>query len=285
MTQPSGWYDDPHDPTYLRYFDGVIWTENRAPKASPTAAQSTIGLAQAPTQARFDGGPPVDQAYGQRPPYGRQPGQQQGQQQPGHPYAPMPPQGGYGVTLGGMTTPDGVPLASWGQRAGAYVLDYLILGVVTAVLGGYFLYRLFQWYLAVLNDIVQQSANGASPVIDQAALTSQLLGYLWPYVVIAGVTQIAYNTFFLTRKGATPGKMALGLAVRRRDRPGHLSVVDALKRQALPVGSSLLGIIPLLGTVISLLPILDLLWPLWDGKRQALHDKIADTNVVLTRPR
>ena len=62
----------------------------------------------------------------------------------------MPPQGGYGVTLGGMTTPDGVPLASWGQRAGAYLLDSLILGLVSTVLGGYFLYRFFQWYLAVL---------------------------------------------------------------------------------------------------------------------------------------
>jgi uncharacterized RDD family membrane protein YckC len=27
--------------------------------------------------------------------------------------------------------------------------------------------------------------------------------------------------------------------------------------------------------------ILDLLWPLWDDKRQALHDKIAGTNVVV----
>lgn len=282
MTQPSGWYDDPHDPTHLRYFDGVIWTENRAPKASPTVAQSTIGLAQAQaesqaqaqTRAGSPGGPPADQPYGQQSPYGQQP-----------PYGQMPPQGGYGVTLGGMTTPDGVPLASWGQRAGAYVLDYLILGVVTAVLGGYFLYRFFQWYVGVIGDIVRQSANGATPVIDQAALTSQLLGYLWPYLVIAVVTQIVYNTLFLTKKGATPGKMALGLAVRRRDRPGHLSVVDALKRQALPVGCTLLSLIPVLGTIVSILPLLDVLWPLWDGKRQALHDKIADTNVVLSRQR
>ena len=29
--------------------------------------------------------------------------------------------------------------------------------------------------------------------------------------------------------------------------------------------------------------IADLLWPLWDAKKQAVHDKIARTNVVLVR--
>jgi len=32
-------------------------------------------------------------------------------------------------------------------------------------------------------------------------------------------------------------------------------------------------------------PLIDGVWPLWDSKRQALHDKIADTNVVLGRQR
>ena len=32
-----GWYDDPHDPLLLRYFDGVLWTANTTPRESPTA--------------------------------------------------------------------------------------------------------------------------------------------------------------------------------------------------------------------------------------------------------
>ena len=32
-----------------------------------------------------------------------------------------------------------------------------------------------------------------------------------------------------------------------------------------------------------IIKILNLLWPLWDDKRQALHDKIAKTNVVVKR--
>jgi len=29
--------------------------------------------------------------------------------------------------------------------------------------------------------------------------------------------------------------------------------------------------------------LLDVLWPLWDDKKQAIHDKIAGTNVVRVR--
>ena len=37
------------------------------------------------------------------------------------------------------------------------------------------------------------------------------------------------------------------------------------------------------GNIASFYPVLDGLWPLWDSKKQAVHDKIARTNVVLTR--
>jgi uncharacterized RDD family membrane protein YckC len=39
--------------------------------------------------------------------------------------------------------------------------------------------------------------------------------------------------------------------------------------------------IQVLSAVVSMLSLLDYLWPLWDSKRQALHDKIADTQVVM----
>ena len=39
-------------------------------------------------------------------------------------------------------------------------------------------------------------------------------------------------------------------------------------------------LIPLVGTFIGLLNLVDLLWPLWDGRRQALHDKVANTLVT-----
>jgi hypothetical protein len=35
--------------------------------------------------------------------------------------------------------------------------------------------------------------------------------------------------------------------------------------------------------VFGLYPLLDDLWPLWDDKKQAIHDKLAKTNVVRIR--
>ena len=41
-----GWYEDPHDPLLLRYFDGVVWSAHTTPRRSPTADSSTkIGRA------------------------------------------------------------------------------------------------------------------------------------------------------------------------------------------------------------------------------------------------
>ncbi len=40
------------------------------------------------------------------------------------------------------------------------------------------------------------------------------------------------------------------------------------------------GFVPVLGSLLGLYPLLDVLWPLWDDKKQALHDKVAKTNVV-----
>ncbi len=35
--QPAGWYPDQEDPSLLRYWDGSMWTKNRAPIPPPTA--------------------------------------------------------------------------------------------------------------------------------------------------------------------------------------------------------------------------------------------------------
>jgi uncharacterized RDD family membrane protein YckC len=42
-------------------------------------------------------------------------------------------------------------------------------------------------------------------------------------------------------------------------------------------------LLPLLSLPAALFVLLDGLWPLWDGRRQALHDKAAGTNVVRRR--
>jgi hypothetical protein len=46
---------------------------------------------------------------------------------------------------------------------------------------------------------------------------------------------------------------------------------------------SVLGSVPVLGGVLAIYPVVDDLWPLWDPHNQALHDKVARTNVVRVR--
>ena len=295
MSQRAGWYDDPENSDHLRYFDGVVWTANTTPKAPPAPAAPTTPIPQAPSGAAAGyaqpGSPP--QQYGQPPygdqQYGQQPyGQPQYRQQPygqpqyGQPgYASAPP--AYGTPLGMKTTPDGQPLASYGQRVGAYLLDYLIVGITTLVAASYWISQFIQWYVRFINDIIGEAEQGGQPAFDQASMQNEIMGYLWPIAAVSILVHVVYHTFFLVRFGATPGKMAVGISVRLRDRPGPLRVVDALKRQVIAVGSGLLGFIAVVSLFTSLAVFLDLLWPLWDERRQALHDKIAGTNVVVKR--
>jgi uncharacterized RDD family membrane protein YckC len=109
------------------------------------------------------------------------------------------------------------------------------------------------------------------------------MGYVLPISLISFAVTIIYQVAFLTWRGATPGKMAVGISVRLRDTPGNPTFLVALKRQTIYVGTSLLSLVPGIGASSVIIKILNLLWPLWDDKRQALHDKIAKTNVVVKR--
>ena len=83
---------------------------------------------------------------------------------------------------------------------------------------------------------------------------------------------------------ATPGKLLLGLRVRLRERPGPMPLPTVLLRWVGQFGvGRRLGLIPFVGTIGSIYSLLDYLWPLWDDKKQAIHDKIAKTNVVRVR--
>ncbi|HEX2706102.1 MAG TPA: RDD family protein [Candidatus Lustribacter sp.] len=305
MSVPSGWYDDPENPENLRYWDGVLWTAHRQPKKSPTADQSRIGraypVAPASHPTGVSGTAPMDQPGPGAPPQspwttpsagqGTQPTSGQPTQpsygQPSYPpVAPMPgayPPGAWAIT--GPTTPDGQPLAGWGTRLGAYLIDAIIASIVALPLTGYPLVKFIQAYASVMSDVVDQIQRGvADPVLpDTTEFAASVLGWLVWFSLANLLVVVLYQTFFLVRTGATPGKKLLGLAVRLRDKPGPLTVAVALRRQLVTVGSSLGSLIPVVSFVIALLPLVDGLWPLWDEKRQALHDKIAATNVVKTR--
>lgn len=239
MTQiPAGWYPDPAQthPARQRYWDGTGWTEHThdpAP-AVPTAASPASAPPPFPSYAAYAPAPPLYVA---------------------------PP----------ATTPDGVPLAGWWWRVLARVLDGFIMIplyalVVVPVIAS-------QWdSLRQWADDTRYAADHGLPAPPAPAVFNLTSGpgiTLWLSVLAIAVV---YEIVFLLWKQATPGKLLVGLRVRRRESPD------------LPAGAvfARVGIV-LLGQLCGLFTLLDDLWPLWDDKKQALHDKVARTNVV--RPR
>ncbi|GAA2742692.1 hypothetical protein GCM10009868_13630 [Terrabacter aerolatus] len=263
--QPSGWYDDPSNADMLRYWDGVSWTNHTAPKKSPTLSQSTIGLPQQGTPGQA----PADRTGAATPTTPMQ----QGTGWPSASQAPQQqtPQGYYQQAPANAqwmhnikTTADGVPLASWGKRVAAWLIDGVLLGIV----GGAVAWAATPALQQTMSRLFDAASRG-----DQAAATqlqSELIGPSVQFGIVLWLVVTAYCLVFWTTTGQTLGKMALGISVRRAAEPGPLPLGTALLRR----------VVPLAGQFLSLLTLIDYLWPLWDDKRQALHDKVASTQVV-----
>ena len=256
---PPGWHPDPAGPApgrppLLRWWDGTAWTQHVAP-AYPPSYPPSYPPTYPPAQA----------------------------------VRPAPPPG--------PTTPDGVPLAGWGSRALAYLIDGVAIGVVANLLAlpaQIALQRDFQR----LGEEFQRRADadpdhpGFRLLVDGMAdaLRDHAVWLALPSLVVV----LAYQVGMLRWRGATLGKLAVGLQVRRREAPGRLPwraillrvLVQFVVAQALVLvvfsGGSLAALV-VANLLVSVFTLADLLWPLWDDKRQALHDKAAGTNVVRVR--
>lgn len=180
------------------------------------------------------------------------------------------------------TTPDGEPLAGWGARLGAYLIDSLLLGVLVVVVALPLEIPLVRIYTDYIRETVDASSTGAAPP-DVMGFYGAILPRLVGMVLIQAVLGYLYFGFFYTTRGASLGKQWLGLRLRLREQPGNLTWGRYTKRWLVQYGVGILGAIPLVGGAVSIYLLLDGLWPLWDDKRQALHDKFAGTNVVRTR--
>lgn len=264
MSTPSspGWYENPDNPEELRYFDGILWTANTTPLRKR--------VHQGPVVVPPTSGPP------QRPEgWGPQPHQQTG---PPDPRSAMPGSGQPGAA-GGSGPVGQAGLAPYGLRVLAYILDTIVVGFLSLILGGWFLWRAIEpVYERFDTAMAAGDVNAMSSAIAEARL-----GYLAAFLGVQLLVLLAYQIFFLTRWSATPGKLAVGISVRHVDRPGPLDVDTAVRRagfQAVLQALTNLPLVSLLGTVFV---VMDLVWPLADTRRQALHDKVAKTIVIRGR--
>ena len=96
-----------------------------------------------------------------------------------------------------------------------------------------------------------------------------LMGVVGLSALIGIALGAAYEVYFLSTQGATPGKMALGLRVVRPD-GGPISPMLALGRHfALWIS----GIILMIGYIMAA----------FDPEKRALHDRICETRVIYSR--
>lgn len=184
------------------------------------------------------------------------------------------------VRAGQPTTPDGQQLAGWWARVGATVIDGAILFPVGLVLALPFYLDLFRAYASFVRDGME-AADTAPTTSDQLGLLQDIWLPVVGAALVGILVNLVYTSAFLRWRGATPGKMALGLEVRLRAAPGRLSWATIGRRWIAQNLGSLVAWIPFVGIIGSAYSLMNVLWPLWDDKRQALHDKFARTNVVV----
>lgn len=164
---------------------------------------------------------------------------------------------------------------------GAYLVDWIVLRILNVIFAGWAVWLASRDYLTFIWD----AAAANDPERLERVTPEELLGlfdvqYLLVALGIGMLVRCLYEVIFLSRWAATPGKLALGLSVRRVDRPGWPSAGTAFMRALLPMATMLLSAISCFSTAVTAA---DLLWPIKDPQRQTLHDKIAGTLVVRGR--
>ncbi|TMQ95132.1 RDD family protein [Actinomadura soli] len=218
--------------------------------------------------------PGGQQPYGQQPPYGQEPYGQQpyGQQQPygeqpygQQPYGQQPygqqPYGqqgyeaapGYG---GGMGYADpSVGLASRWARLGAAIVDLILLGIVSSLISIPFI----DWGRVFDPEPGDSFYSGGQAATNAIGI---VLGFLYYWLMHA-------------KWGQTLGKMLLRIRVVREHDRQAITTGQAVGRSAF---------YSVLGGICGCIGLIDVLWILWDPRKQALHCKVARTVVVKAEP-
>jgi uncharacterized RDD family membrane protein YckC len=167
----------------------------------------------------------------------------------GYEPAPPPPTG----AAPGRAVPSERQLADWWVRAGAFVLDQIVMVGIAVI-------------IAVVVILI---------VGDQTTGTTEIVVY-----AVAIPASFLYAPLLMMRRGErngqTLGKQALGIrVVRTTDQP--VGFWNGFLRNG--IAQQLL-----IAITFYVYALFDYLWPLRDAQNQALHDKIAKTWVVRTAP-
>jgi uncharacterized RDD family membrane protein YckC len=181
----------------------------------------------------------------------------------GYTTAPPPGAGGpppavaFGGPVAGRYT-----LAGWWRRAGAHIVDGLIIGVLALIL---------------LVAITAPFSIGFF-VNDTVGVGAVVVGLIFACVCVF-VAALVYAPAMMARtNGRTLGRMATGIRVVRANGEPFTFGFAMLREVAVKwllfnaIGGSV---------TFGIAPLIDYLWPLWDEENRALHDYVVNTRTVL----
>jgi uncharacterized RDD family membrane protein YckC len=179
---------------------------------------------------------------------------------PQAPASPEAPPGGWQQPIARPVSGwEGRPLASWGSRVAAQLIDWVILLIPAAI----------------LTAIVIGAAVGDDDTSWWAIVGSTLLG-----IAVFALLSLLYAPLLMMRSGQrngqTLGKQMIGITVVRDNGQalgfGYSALREVVvKNLAVGVASSIIPFVPWF---------LDNFWPLWDDQNRALHDMAVQTHVV-----
>jgi uncharacterized RDD family membrane protein YckC len=165
--------------------------------------------------------------------------------------------------------PNGQPLASFGDRFLAFLIDTAIMFGVALVL---MIPAMILMFAVIMPNALSVGPDGSYAEPDPFAFFLTLLGLQFGLVVVLVAVYYVYYVEMMFRTGQTVGKRAMKLRIIPLDPGAALDRGSATKRYLVQY---------LAGSFVPFLSYLDGLWQLWDKPyQQCLHDKFARTVVV-----
>ncbi len=159
----------------------------------------------------------------------------------------------------------GPAYATWGIRLLGYLVDFLIFAAFTVLL-----------VLVMRHSHTLEVHFTMKRGTDRRRSISLL-----PFLV-AGLAYVVYGTVLCgSRRGQTVGMMAVGV---RAVRDGTFQRLGYGRAGVRAVFEGILRALELLSIALIVVWLLDMLFPLWDKKRQTLHDKVAGSVVLRGQP-
>ncbi|WP_284549992.1 RDD family protein [Aestuariimicrobium sp. T2.26MG-19.2B] len=272
---PMGWYPDPNDPKQERYWEGTRWTHNVRDPQPDGRWSSGLGAATGQSGSSRPTPQPSGQSSGQ--PWGSSSGQPTHESPVPHQLAPGATPGvqhptqvpaGYALGMLRPATADGVPLASFGQRLLARLIDWFVVSAIALPLA----YRWVREYLAVYSSAVSTGSFSNS-----IQLAEKIQGPVSAIALVWVAVMFAYQLLMVGLTSRTLGKMALGLRIVPVDRGrGTIGWREAIIRAVVVGGAALVDISVGIVTLVTCLAALQ------KPRCQALQDRLARTQVIST---